>query len=43
MVKQDLHNAQILIIANPKWGISLIEIEEEKGATQVVNTMVSGL
>ncbi|XP_033212036.1 inner nuclear membrane protein Man1-like [Belonocnema kinseyi] len=40
IVKQDLHNAQILVIANPKWGISLVEIDpENKGSTQVVDTM----
>nr|XP_033331859.1 inner nuclear membrane protein Man1 [Megalopta genalis] len=30
-VKEDLHNAQLLIIKNPKWGISLIDINDDNG------------
>lgn len=32
-VKDDLHSAQFLIIKNPKWGISLIDISDDNGAT----------
>ncbi|XP_043483860.1 inner nuclear membrane protein Man1-like [Leptopilina heterotoma] len=39
-VKEDLYNAQILILSNPKWGMSLIEIDlENKGITEIVDTM----
>lgn len=30
-VKQDLQNAQLLVIKNPKWGISLIDISDGNG------------
>ncbi|KAK9306794.1 hypothetical protein QLX08_002682 [Tetragonisca angustula] len=30
-VKQDLQNAQLLVIMNPKWGISLIDISDGNG------------
>ncbi|XP_076248367.1 LEM domain-containing inner nuclear membrane protein MAN1 [Calliopsis andreniformis] len=30
-VKEDLQNAQLLIIKNPKWGISLIDISDDNG------------
>ncbi|XP_071648183.1 inner nuclear membrane protein Man1 isoform X2 [Temnothorax longispinosus] len=32
-VKEDLQSAQFLIIKNPKWGISLIDINDDNGAT----------
>ncbi|XP_003699128.3 uncharacterized protein LOC100865811 [Apis florea] len=30
-VKEDLQNAQLLVIKNPKWGISLIDISDDNG------------
>nr|XP_033197466.1 inner nuclear membrane protein Man1 isoform X2 [Bombus vancouverensis nearcticus] len=30
-VKEDLQNAQLLVIKNPKWGISLIDISDDSG------------
>ncbi|XP_076650059.1 LEM domain-containing inner nuclear membrane protein MAN1 [Halictus rubicundus] len=30
-VKEDLQNAQLLVIKNPKWGISLIDINDDNG------------
>ncbi|EFN83277.1 inner nuclear membrane protein Man1 isoform X2 [Harpegnathos saltator] len=39
-VKEDLHNAQLLIIKNPKWGISLININDDNEATvEVLDTL----
>ncbi|XP_014489190.1 PREDICTED: inner nuclear membrane protein Man1 [Dinoponera quadriceps] len=39
-VKEDLHSAQFLIIKNPKWGISLIDINDENGPTiEVLDTL----
>ncbi|XP_071556050.1 inner nuclear membrane protein Man1 isoform X2 [Temnothorax nylanderi] len=32
-VKEDLQSAQFLIIKNPKWGISLIDINDDNGGT----------
>ncbi|GAB1859624.1 Inner nuclear membrane protein Man1 [Camponotus japonicus] len=32
-VKEDLHSAQVLIFKNPKWGISLIDINDDNGET----------
>ncbi|KZC04868.1 hypothetical protein WN55_09667 [Dufourea novaeangliae] len=31
-VKEDLQNAQLLVIKNPKWGISLVDISDDNGA-----------
>ncbi|XP_076758467.1 LEM domain-containing inner nuclear membrane protein MAN1 [Xylocopa sonorina] len=31
-VKEDLQNAQLLVIKNPKWGISLIDISDDNGS-----------
>ncbi|XP_043248233.1 inner nuclear membrane protein Man1 [Colletes gigas] len=30
-VKEDLQNAQLLVIKNPKWGISLVDISDDNG------------
>ncbi|XP_046612017.1 inner nuclear membrane protein Man1 [Neodiprion virginianus] len=41
-IKEDLHNAQLLIFKNPKWGISLIEIDDINKAsadTQILDSM----
>ncbi|XP_032675894.1 inner nuclear membrane protein Man1 isoform X2 [Odontomachus brunneus] len=39
-VKEDLHSAQFLIIKNPKWGISLIDINDDNEATvEVLDTL----
>ncbi|XP_043286043.1 inner nuclear membrane protein Man1 [Venturia canescens] len=39
-ITSDLHNAQLLIFGNPKWGISLIEIGDENGHPyQVLDSM----
>lgn len=39
-VTNDLHNAQLLIFENPKWGISLVEIDDKSDAPpQVLDTM----
>lgn len=32
-VKDDLHSAQVLIFKNPKWDISLIDINDDNGET----------
>ena len=40
-VKQDLQNAQLLVIKNPKWGISLIDISDGNGNSgDVLDTLV---
>ena len=39
-VKEDLQNAQLLVIQNPKWGISLLDISDESGASgEVVDSL----
>ncbi|KAL0107851.1 hypothetical protein PUN28_014843 [Cardiocondyla obscurior] len=39
-VKEDLHSAQFLIMKNPKWGISLIDINDENGEiTETLDTL----
>ncbi|XP_012054754.1 PREDICTED: inner nuclear membrane protein Man1 [Atta cephalotes] len=39
-VKEDLHSAQFLIIKNPKWGISLIDVNDDNGATmEILDTL----
>ncbi|KAG5313738.1 MAN1 protein, partial [Acromyrmex insinuator] len=39
-VKEDLHSAQFLIIMNPKWGISLIDVNDDNGATmEILDTL----
>ncbi|XP_057333911.1 inner nuclear membrane protein Man1 [Microplitis mediator] len=35
-ITSDLHNAQLLIFENPKWGISLIEVEQGKDLEESV-------
>lgn len=41
-VKEDLHSAQFLIIKNPKWGISLIDVNDDNGATmEILDTLVN--
>lgn len=41
-VKEDLHSAQFLIIKNPKWGISLIGINDDNEETvEVLDTLVN--
>lgn len=43
-VKEDLHSAQFLIIKNPKWGISLIDINDDNEATtETLDTLVNTL
>lgn len=40
-VKEDLQNAQLLVIQNPKWGISLLDISDDNGAFgEVVDSLV---
>ncbi|KAF7988372.1 hypothetical protein HCN44_000945 [Aphidius gifuensis] len=39
-ITSDLHNAQLLIFENPKWGISLIEIDDKADvSSQVLDSM----
>lgn len=41
-MKEDLRSAQFLIIKNPKWGISLIDINDDNGSTaEVLDTLVN--
>jgi len=40
-VKDDLHSAQFLIIKNPKWGISLIDINDNGATTETLDTLVN--
>lgn len=41
-MKEDLHSAQFLIIKNPKWGISLVDINDDNGSTaEVLDTLVN--
>jgi len=40
-VKEDLHSAQFLIIKNPKWGISLIDINDNGATTETLDTLVN--
>jgi len=41
-VKEDLHSAQVLIFKNPKWGISLIDINDDNGETfKVLDALVN--
>ncbi|XP_011166378.1 inner nuclear membrane protein Man1 isoform X2 [Solenopsis invicta] len=38
-VKDDLHSAQFLIIKNPKWGISLIDVNDNGETTEILDTL----
>ncbi|XP_047369565.1 inner nuclear membrane protein Man1 isoform X1 [Vespa velutina] len=41
-VKEDLQNAQLLIIRNPQWGISLIDVSDgDKASGEVLNSLDS--
>lgn len=41
-MKDDLHSAQFLIIKNPKWGISLIDVNDDNGeTTETLDTLVN--
>jgi len=40
-VKEDLHCAQFLIIKNPKWGFSLIDINDNGATTETLDTLVN--
>lgn len=40
-VKEDLQNAQLLVIKNPRWGISLIDISDDNGSSgDVLDSLV---
>ncbi|XP_020278695.1 inner nuclear membrane protein Man1 [Pseudomyrmex gracilis] len=38
-VKEDLQSAQFLVIKNPRWGISLIDVSGDNGAIEILDTL----